>query len=150
MNRLMEAIERILALAFIVAVCLNFANVVGRYGFGTSIAGGDEVQVYIMVWMAFLGAVLISWRSEHLRMDVLATRFPERGRQVLKWIESVLVITLAAFALWQSWNYTQQIIAIDRRSDNAGIPMWIPHSAVGIGFALVLLVAVLQLIKKAR
>ena len=144
MNRLMAAIERILALAFIVAVCLNFANVVGRYGFGTSIAGGDEVQVYIMVWMAFLGAVLVSWRGEHLRMDVLAKRFPARGRRGLERVELVLVIALAAFALWQSWNYTEQMIAIGRRSDNAGIPMWIPHSAVAVGFALILLVAVLK------
>lgn len=144
MNRLMAAIERVLALAFIVAVCLNFANVVGRYGFGTSIAGGDEVQVYIMVWMAFLGAVLVSWRGEHLRMDVLAQRFPHRAQSALKMIELVLVMGLAAFALWQSWNYTEQMIAIGRRSDNAGIPMWIPHSAVAVGFALILLVAVLK------
>src|SRR5918992_5757123 len=114
MKKLMAASERVLALAFIVAVCLNFANVVGRYGFGTSIAGGDEVQVYIMVWIAFLGAVLVSWRSEHLRMDVLATRFPQGGRRFLKRIELILVIALAAFALWQSWNYTAQMITIGR------------------------------------
>lgn len=144
MNRLMAAIERVLALAFIVAVCLNFANVVGRYGFGTSIAGGDEVQVYIMVWMAFLGAVLVSWRGEHLRMDVLARGFSARARTALGRVELVLVIALAGFAVWQSWNYTQQIIAIDRRSDNAGIPMWIPHSAVAVGFALMLLVSILK------
>jgi TRAP-type C4-dicarboxylate transport system permease small subunit len=125
-------------------VCLNFANVVGRYGFGTSIAGGDEVQVYIMVWIAFLGAVLVSWRGEHLRMDVLAQRFPHAAQSVLKMIELGLVMTLAAFALWQSWNYTEQMIAIGRRSDNAGIPMWIPHSAVAVGFALILLVAILK------
>ena len=144
MKRLMAAIERILALAFIVAVCLNFANVVGRYGFGTSIAGGDEVQVYIMVWMAFLGAVLVSWRGEHLRVDVLAQRFPHALKSTLQKTELVLVIALAAFAVWQSWSYTQQIIAIGRRSDNAGIPMWIPHSAVGIGFALMVLVVILK------
>jgi TRAP-type C4-dicarboxylate transport system permease small subunit len=150
MNRLMAAIERILALAFIVAVCLNFANVIGRYGFGLSIAGGDEVQVYIMVWMAFLGAVLVSWRGEHLRMDVLLKRFPQRAQEGLKWVELALVIALAGFALWQSWDYTQQMLAIGRRSDNAGIPMWIPHSAVGAGFVLILLVALLQFLKKSR
>jgi TRAP-type transport system small permease protein len=144
MKKLMAAIERVLALAFIVAVCLNFANVVGRYGFGTSIAGGDEVQVYIMVWIAFLGAVLVSWRGEHLRMDVLAQRFPHAVRSTLEMIELVLVVGLAAFALWQSWNYTEHMIAIGRRSDNAGIPMWIPHSAVAVGFALMLVVAILK------
>lgn len=140
----MKAIERLLALAFIAAVGLNFANVIGRYGFGASLAGGDEVQVYIMVWMAFLGAVLVSWRGEHLRMDVLAQRFPQGLRNILVKTELILVIALAAFALWQSWDYTQQMFAIGRRSDNAGIPMWIPHSAVVVGFALMLLVALLR------
>ena len=42
-------IERALAVAFVFAVCLNFANVIGRYAIGHSILGADEVQIYIMV-----------------------------------------------------------------------------------------------------
>lgn len=144
MDRLIKTIERVLALAFIAAVCLNFANVVGRYGFGISIAGGDEVQVYIMVWMAFLGAVVVSWRQDHLRMDVIAQRLPEGVRIILGKTELALVVALAGFAVWQSWSYIQQMIAIGRRSDNAGIPMWIPHSAVAAGFALILLIAIFK------
>ena len=84
MNRLMKGIERVLALAFIAAVCLNFANVVGRYGFGRSIAAADEIQIYIMVFMAFLGAAVVSWRRQHLRMDVLVRFLPARLRTALR------------------------------------------------------------------
>ena len=141
MNRLMAAIERILALAFIAAVCLNFANVVGRYGFGRSIAGADEVQIYIMVCMAFLGAAVVSWRHAHLRMDVLVRFLPQRVQSGLRIFEVILVVGVAGFTLVQSWRYSAQMFALGRTSDVGGIPMWIPHGAVTLGFALILILA---------
>ena len=142
MNRLMNAIERLLALAFIAAVCLNFANVVGRYGFGRSIDAADEIQIYIMVFMAFLGAAVVSWRRQHLRMDVLVRFFPAKIRQALPTIEMLLVLVIAGFAIVQSWRYSAQMLAIGRMSDVGGIPMWIPHGAVALGFFLILISAV--------
>lgn len=138
MNRLMSAIERILALAFIGAVCLNFANVVGRYGLGRSIAGADEVQIYVMVFMAFLGAAVVSWRRQHLRMDVLVRLLPGRAQAALRFCELALAAILAAFVVVQSWRYAAQMLAIGRTSDVGDIPMWIPHGAVTLGFALIL------------
>ena len=55
-----RVIELVLAFAFILAVLLNFANVVGRYLFGLSLLGSDEVQVFIMVGMTFLGAAVVT------------------------------------------------------------------------------------------
>jgi TRAP-type C4-dicarboxylate transport system permease small subunit len=136
----------VLALAFIFAVCLNFANVVGRYGFGRSIDGADELQVYIMVWMAFGGAAVVSWRRSHLRMDVLVRFLPLKVQIILKVSEAILLIAMAGFALWQSWRYTEQMLALGRKSDVAAIPMWIPHSAVVAGFGLIALIAVWQAI----
>jgi|SRR5919109_958792 TRAP-type C4-dicarboxylate transport system permease small subunit len=141
MNRLMNAIERALALAFIAAVCLNFANVVGRYGFGRSIAAADEIQIYIMVFMAFLGAAVVSWRRQHLRMDVLVRFFPPALRSGLRFAEVLLVVAVAGFALVQSWRYSAQMLALGRMSDIGGIPMWIPHGAVTLGFFLILIVS---------
>src|SRR5687768_3796526 len=127
MNKLMAAIERVLALAFIAAVCLNFANVVGRYGFGRSIAGADEIQIYIMVFMAFIGAAVVSWRRQHLRMDVLVRFLPQKLQSGLRFCEIALVLIIAGFVLVQSWRYSAQMFALGRTSDVGGIPMWIPH-----------------------
>ena len=87
LDRLTCGIEQVLAYAFIFAVALNFANVVGRYGFGRMMLGADEIQIYIMVCMAFLGAAVISWRREHLRMDVLFKLFPRPVRTALRVID---------------------------------------------------------------
>jgi len=138
MTSLMKALERALALAFIAAVCLNFANVIGRYVIGRSIAGADEIQIYIMVAMAFLGAGLVAWRRNHLRMDVLVRFFPRAAQQALPALEIGLVVLLAGFALVQSARYAWQMAELGQTSDMAGLPMWIPHGMVAAGFALIL------------
>ena len=66
LDRLTWWIERVLAYAFIGAVALNFINVVGRYGFGRTILSADELQIFIMVFMTFLGAAVVAWRDQHL------------------------------------------------------------------------------------
>jgi TRAP-type C4-dicarboxylate transport system permease small subunit len=145
-DRLMGAIERTLAYAFIVAVGLNFVNVVGRYGFGFTILSADELQVFIMIFMAFLGAGVVAWHGQHLRMDVLANALPASMRWALRIVELVVIVVLAGFVLWNSTYYAYQMFNFGRVSDMGQVPMWIPHGAVALGFGLIAFVACLRLI----
>ena len=111
---------------FILAVLLNFSNVVGRYLFGLSLLGSDEVQIFIMVGMTFLGAAVVTRRNMHLRMDVLVRFLPKPLQLALRVFEQLLLITLAGFVLAQSFDYAQRMKMIGRTSDMAGVPMWIP------------------------
>jgi TRAP-type C4-dicarboxylate transport system permease small subunit len=150
LDRVARIIELALALAFIFAVLLNFANVVGRYLLGISLIGSDEVQIFIMVGMTFLGAAVVTRRNLHLRMDVLVQFFVIPVQLLLRVLEQVLLITLAGFVLTQSYFYARQMLRIGRTSDMAGIPMWIPHATVALGFGLMLIVAVWGLIRMAQ
>ena len=151
MNRSIDALavalEKLLGAALIVAVLYNFVNVVGRYIVGQTFISADEVQIYIMVYIAFLGAAVATWRRAHLRMDVLVHRLPHRLQAALGVLELALVIVLAALVLYVSSGYVKQMAGLDARSQNAGIPMWIPHSAIVIGFGLIALLAILQFIQ---
>ncbi len=149
-DRVARALELVLALAFIFAVLLNFANVVGRYLIGISLIGADEVQIFIMVAMTFLGAAVVAQRNAHLRMDVLVQFFPEPIQVLLRALEQLLLITLAGFVLYQSYYYASQMWRIGRVSDMAGVPMWIPHGMVSLGFAIMLMVAARRLFRMVR
>ena len=131
-----------LALAFIFAVLLNFTNVVGRYLFGISMLGADEVQIFIMVGMTFLGAVVVTRRNQHLRMDVLVRFMPAPVQYAAADRRAAAAdAVLAGFVLTQSYFYARQMLRIGRTSDMAGVPMWIPHGAVALGFGLILIIA---------
>ena len=111
-DRISNTIERILALGFIVAVALNFANVLGRYLFDRSITGADEVQIYVMVCMAFLGAVTVTWRRMHLRMAVLVHMLPTVYRRAISMAERLITAALACFVSVFSWKYVMQMLIL--------------------------------------
>jgi len=143
----MWGIERALAYAFIAAVGLNFINVVGRYGFGITILSADELQIFIMVFMTFLGAAVVAWRNQHLRMDVLVNALPASLRRGVRIFELAVVAILASFVLWNSTYDAQQMFNFGRVSDMGRVPMWIPHGAVAAGFGLIAFVACLRLVQ---
>jgi TRAP-type C4-dicarboxylate transport system permease small subunit len=142
-----RGIELALAVAFIFAVLLNFVTAADRYIFKRSIIGSDEIQIYVMVWMTFVGAAVVTWRRQHLRMDVLASRFPHPVRVVLLWIELVLIMVLMIVLMSQSTRYAAFMQAIDRRSDLADLPMWIPHMALAVGFGLIGLITLWRIVE---
>jgi len=147
---LTAALEKLLGLALIAAVAFNFVNVVGRYIFGTTFLSADEVQIYIMVYIAFLGAAVATWRRAHLRMDVLAQRLPKPVQRALAGAELALVLVLAGLVLYVSSQYVGQMARIDARSNNAAIAMWIPHSAIVIGFGLIAVLSLLHAVQLFR
>jgi TRAP-type C4-dicarboxylate transport system permease small subunit len=149
-DRIARVIELVLAFAFILAVLLNFSNVLGRYLFGISLLGSDEVQVFIMVGMTFLGAVVVTRRNQHLRMDVLVQFLPLPVRVALRIAEQLLLAALACFVLTQSYFYARQMFRIGRTSDMAGVPMWIPHGTVALGFGLILIIAIWRTVAVLR
>jgi C4-dicarboxylate transporter DctQ subunit len=135
-----RVLERVLALGFIAAVLLNFVNVVERYLFGRSILSGDELQIYMMIVMVFLGAAVVSWRRQHLRMDVLVDALPAGLHAVVRIFEFLVAVVLSAFVCWESAQYAADMYKLGRLSDMAQMPMWLPHSAVALGFGLILIV----------
>ncbi len=100
-------VEKLMALALSLIVLLIFSNVVGRYVFGTSFAGAEELSRLLFVWLVFLGAILALRRRAHLGVELVQARLPRWARK------SCAVIThlLSLYALWLflagSWTQTQ-------------------------------------------
>ena len=56
-------LERLLGIVFCAIVLLNFAGAAARYLGGRAFVGADELQVYTMVWLLFIGAGLAAVRK---------------------------------------------------------------------------------------
>jgi TRAP-type transport system small permease protein len=149
-DRFTRAIELVLAAAFIAAVLLNFSNVIGRYVFGVTLGWADEAQIFIMVWMAFLGAVVATWRGIHLRMDMLFKIFARPVQLALQVAELLVLIVACSFVVFHSYSYALTMFRLDRVSDVGRIPMWIPHGGVALGFALIAVISLVHLADVAR
>ncbi|MFN3145768.1 MAG: TRAP transporter small permease [Paracoccaceae bacterium] len=129
---------------------INFANVVGRYFFGAPIFWAEEAMIFLIIWAVFLGFVAVTAQGEHLKMDLLARRLPERAQAWLERLGLVLGVVVMLFLAWQSWASLSRLWRFDMRSIALDIPMVIPHAAVPVGFVLSAVAAALLLVRGRR
>ena len=116
-----------------------------RYVFDSPLNEFDEIEIYMMVAIAFLGAVVAQIRHTHLRMDVLAKAFPPSFAPIIHLAESLTAITISGIIAWVSWGYIAQIYGLGTESENTHIKMWIPYSLVAVSFTLILCTALIRL-----
>jgi C4-dicarboxylate transporter DctQ subunit len=140
----------LLGVALILAVILNFINIVSRYGFNHALIGIDEFQIYLMIAMAFLGGLVAQIRRRHLRMDVFTRYFPPAVAHLVDAVEALLTVAVCGLMTYVSWTYTARIWRIGSHSENAHVPMWIPHSVLAIAFSLMTLVGLTRLLGGRR
>jgi TRAP-type C4-dicarboxylate transport system permease small subunit len=127
-------------------VALNLANVVGRYVFSSPVPAADEVMTFAMVWGVFLGAGVVTLRGAHLRMDLLLGQLPPGARRVLEGLATLCLLLVLGFVTLQSLDYLETVGAIGLTSMSAGLPMSWVHAAIPVGFALMILAALLRLL----
>lgn len=128
--------EWILGTLMLVGVAINLANVVGRYLFGVAIHWAEEIMVFITIWGVFVGLITITWRGEHLNMDLFSGMLRGRARLALELLVAVVLIVCAGFFAMQSYKVVSLFVASGALTVSAGIPKAIPHAALLVGFTL--------------
>lgn len=131
--------RKLLGGLLIAMVLLNVANAAGRYLFGRAIEGSDEILVFAMVWLVFLGAVVATARQGHLGFDIIDRVLKGTPRRLLHIIRHLTIAVLSGYVALQSWAVLQKFMMIGQSSMALGIPMVIPHAAVVVSFVLILL-----------
>lgn len=123
-------------------IAVNFANVLGRYLFLAPIVWAEEIMIYSMVWMVFIGAVLVSWDGHHLKMDFFSIMMPSPFKEIMNFTGVLCFLLVAIFVLPQTFTVTELMFRLDQRSVVAEIPMVIPHFAILLGFIMMFVVIV--------
>lgn len=141
MQTLRRIVRTLLGLLLLSMVLLNVANAAGRYLLGKAIPGSDELLVFAMIWLVFLGAVVVTAQGGHLAFDVLSRALPPAPRRALYVLQCLGVAALTGFAATQSWAVLRKLARVDQSSMAIGMPMVVPHAAVLLGLSAVALLS---------
>jgi len=137
-----------IGLILLLAVAINFANIVGRYLFLEPLPWAEEVLSFLVIWAVCLGASAVTYDRRHLAMDVLSERFPPRLRVALDALTLVAMVGFCTFACVQAWKIVAIMARNGQVSITAGIPMTIPYAAFVVGFGLIAVAAVVVAIQR--
>jgi len=134
----------IMGALMLLGVALIAANVVSRYFFGAAIFWAEEILVFMSMWGVFLGMVAVTFRGEHLSMDLFSSRLAGRARLALNALVWVTLLACCVFVAVQSWKTVTLFVQAGQVSIAAGVPKAIPHAALLAGFALAALAAAVR------
>ncbi|MGB0629843.1 MAG: TRAP transporter small permease [Alphaproteobacteria bacterium] len=134
----------IIGLAILVGIAINVANVIGRYFFLEPIIWAEEIMIYIMVWTVFIGAILVSFEGQHLKMDFFSILLPSPFKEIINCIAALSVLLVCLYVIPNNWTVVELMWNNDQRSVVAEVPMVIPHFAILFGFVMIFIAIVVR------
>ncbi len=129
---------------------ISSGNAIVRKVFSTSSNSLLEIQWYLFAGVFMLGAGYVLLHNAHVRIDFVSSRLKARTRN---WIDLVGIV-LVLFPFWLlsiklSWPLFVQALSTGEMSQNAGgLIRWPVFMLIPLGFLLLMLQGVSELIKR--
>jgi len=135
------------AAALLGIVAINGVNVIARYLFGSPFSWAEELMLFLMILSVFSGAIAVTWRNMHIRIDTFIDRAPPLVRQIALLIGSLVSIGAIVTIVVASVRIVMLLHALDQRSDALDAPAWVPQSFLTIGLAVIALLMAVRLVQ---
>jgi TRAP-type C4-dicarboxylate transport system permease small subunit len=137
-SKLIGVVRVLIAILLGLSVALNLANVIGRYALRAPISGAEEVMLFLMVGIVFLGSAIVSWEGGHIRMDIVVSMLPEPMQRAIALLSDAAMIVVCAIVIVLGYPVIRQLAMFNERSQAANVPLAIPEVLIPIGLFLVI------------
>lgn len=145
-----ERIGRAVGWLLLAAVLISTGNAIIRKTFSMSSNAFLEAQWYLFAAVFLLGAGYVFLHDQHVRIDVIASRFSRKVQVVVDVIGILLfLLPLCAFIAWTALpSVTTALQSGEMSANPGGLIRWPLYVLVPIGFVLLAVQALSELIKR--
>ena len=145
-----ERVGRLVYWLVLIVVLVSAANAVVRKAFDYSSNAYLEVQWYLFSVIFLFGAGYTLLRNEHVRIDIIQGRLSPRTQN---WIDVFgilfFLMPMSLIIMWLSWPLFVDSFQRHEVSTNAGgLIIWPARLMIPVGFALLIIQAISELIKR--
>ena len=137
LNKTVKLIQWICMVLMIEMVAVIFFQVVSRYCFGIAHFWAEEMAVFSMIWLVFLGSVIAESRNDHTRITFFVNLLPRRMKAYVDSFSDLLCIIFLAVLTVKSNDVIS--IAMKNISTGVRIPMGFVYLSLPIGGILMIL-----------
>ncbi len=135
------------ALLVVAEIGVLLAGVISRYVLHEPLIWSDELAGILFVWLAMLGSVVAFRRAEHMRMTALVAMTGPRGRAFLETFALVAGLLFVVLVLEPAYEFAAEEAFVTTPA--LGLSNTWRAAALPVGFALMLVIAVIRLLEAA-
>jgi hypothetical protein len=154
-SRVIDAVNEKLGRAtgwlILAAVTVSSVNALVRFSFNRSSNAWLGLQWYLFGAVVLLGSAYTFKANEHIRIDILSSRLTKRTRD---WIDIFghlfFLMPLCLVIMWLGWPFFLRSFAQAEVSSSAGgLIVWPAKLLVPLGFTILFIQSISELIKRA-
>jgi len=147
-SALVRLLEVVLIAAFAVLTLDVLWGVISRYVLGEQSRWTEELAIYLLIWIALLGAPVAYAEKAHLGVDYLVGKMHATAQRATAVSVEIIVGCFAAVALVHGgWLLMTKTLAAGQMSPALSIPMGYVYAATPISGAFFILFVVGNLIR---
>ena len=149
-DALTERVGRVVIWLVLAATLISAGNALVRYALGASSNTWLEIQWYLFGAMFLLAAGYTLKHNGHVRIDLFYNRFGPRGQA---WIDLagglLFLLPMAVLLAWLAWPmFHEAWVSHEMSPDAGGLVRWPVKLLLPVGFALLALQGVAEVIKR--
>ena len=150
-DRLNELTGRAVKWLVLAATLISAGNALLRYGFDLSSNAWLEAQWYLFALIVLLGAGYTLKHNGHVRIDVFYARWSPRLRAWVDLLGALLfLLPFTALLVWLGWGvFVESWRVAETSPDAGGLARWPIKLIIPLGFALLFLQGVAEIIHRA-
>ena len=154
LSRLIDGMSNLIGRAmmwFLLATTLiSASNAIIRKVFNISSNAFLEIQWYLFAAVFMLGSGYAFLKNAHVRIDFISSKFSARGRNIVDVIGIIVfVFPLCYLMVKLSWPVFENAWVSGEMSSNAGgLVRWPVYGVIPLGFTILAIQAVSELIKR--
>ena len=137
-------------MALMCIVAINGANVFVRYVFGSPFSWAEELMLFLMILGVFSGAIAITWRNIHIRIDTVVDGWRRRPDAWCRCWRFAYLHRRPQRRDGRELSAGVAVATMDQRSDALNAPSWIPQSFVTVGLGLMAVMMAVKLVISFR
>lgn len=138
--------EYLMGILFLVLVGITFQEVLRRYLFNDPTHWASEASRFLLIWMTFTGACIVTRLVTHLTMGFTIHRFVNKSKSK---IIKVFISAAAAISMIVLTYYSAKVtlLAGYRPAPMTGIPMYYPWAALPVNGAIMSIYMIAETVK---
>jgi TRAP-type mannitol/chloroaromatic compound transport system permease small subunit len=149
-DRVTALIGRLVMWLILISIFVSAGNATSRKVFDISSNAWLELQWYLFGAAYLFAAAYTLQRNEHIRIDIVSNRLPKGARHAIELFGHLfMLMPLCLLMVWETWPNMMDSFRIGEGSSNyGGLIVWPAKACIVIGFALLFLQGISELIKR--
>lgn len=154
MKKIYEGYNRfervILGLVMSGLIIMGFIQVIFRFVLHIPLAWAEEMMMFCMVWVAYLGASAAANERKHILISMFVDLLPPGLRKAFTIFSQVIWLSCSGVLIYLGYHVTANYISRGATSLGGGFPFWICSIIIPVGMLLVSIRVVLLMIHTLR